>query len=280
VGVWDALTSPSRTGPWHRHRGAARRCGGSASTYDMYVACPGRRRQPGRSRPDKKPVAREHDPSQMCHSVISRSLGKHQALCPCWLSALSGSCWCRLAAVDTSRYGCDPHGSQSLRTPAAPSERSRDGVGDGRGRHPRIPGPDQRQLGSTAVQGLPSRGQRRGRPSRTRTGPARTPWHARRALGVRTRRRRPRSALHPGPGTVGLAPSSSGADAAYTRRPRVRPPRRRRPGQCRGPRARELRRRTAGDDAMEGLRKWHPRPSARPNRPATAPLSRCPPASG
>jgi hypothetical protein len=86
-------------------------------------------------------------------------------------------------------------------------------------------------------------------------GPARAPWRAGRVFGVRARRRRPRSALHPGPGTVGLAPSSSGADAAYTRRPRVRPPRRRRPGQCPGPRARELRRRTARGDAMEGLRK-------------------------
>jgi hypothetical protein len=139
-----------------------------------------------------------------------------------------------LAAVDTSRSGCDPHGSQSLRTPAAPSEKSRDGVGGARGGHPRISGPDQRQLGSAAAQRLPSGGQRRGRPSRTRTGSGPSPmacWAGSRRPSATTSAA---SALHPGSGTIGLAPSSSGADAANTRRPLVRPPRSRRPGQCSG----------------------------------------------
>lgn len=120
-----------------------------------------------------------------CLSPAAQSSGSHDG---CLGELLVPPC----CAVDTSRSGCDSHGSQSLRTPAAPSEKSRDGVGGARGGHPRISGPDQRQLGSAAVQRLPSRGQRRGRPSRTNGVRPEPPWHAGRVLGVRARRRRPR----------------------------------------------------------------------------------------
>jgi hypothetical protein len=94
----------------------------------------------------------------------SRRRDRHQdragrPRCPIWpshwprwsSSARSGTCSGRFdrnhehrvvgaphAALDTSRPGCDPQRSLSLRTPAAPSEKSRDGVGDAHGGHRRI----------------------------------------------------------------------------------------------------------------------------------------------
>jgi hypothetical protein len=178
----------------------------------------------GRGRPDKKPVARQHDPSQMCHSVISRSLWGSTR--PCAHAGCRGS----RGVVGAPLLRWTPAvlaATLMVHSRSGPRRPLRRNPGTGwvvhvagiRGFPAPTSGNWDRQLYSACRHvdsGVVVH------PARTGSGPSPMAcWAGSRRPSATTSAA---SALHPGSGTVGLAPSSSGADAAYTRRPWVRPP--------------------------------------------------------